>query len=441
MSRLIAFDFDGVVVDSVSVLKTVYYDFLNQFGKMGSDAEFGSLNGPTITEIVSILKNKYHLQESVKALLEKYNGLLTEAYSSVPLINGIESVLEDLTDQGVDLALVTSSVRSEVQSILHRHEIDKRFKIIITGNEVKESKPSPEIYLLLKKLSGKDEIWTIEDSENGIKSALEANVNVIFFDQHNIGTAQCVNCRVLDIREIPQTIKGFDRAYCVVDQASEIKVEVDDRYFPIVSYSENKAIKKFWKEAQSSKYLHDGKVLYYLRHETKGEKLIIKAFWGAYRYFYYALNNPKLGLQFTPLAVSGVCVDKRGFTLIAKRQKVTEYSNSNELVPSGGISETVSLNDSIDFHKQLIIELFEEASIKSENVLKVEEIGLVFDLSNQVMDICCRIKLDDDVKPSSIDNEEYTSLSWTKISMLDCDELIPTSRGILNIVRTNMDSK
>ena len=58
MSRLIAFDFDGVVVDSISVLKSVYYDFLNQFGKKGSDVEFDSLNGPTIDEIVLILKKK-----------------------------------------------------------------------------------------------------------------------------------------------------------------------------------------------------------------------------------------------------------------------------------------------------------------------------------------------------------------------------------------------
>ena len=441
MSRLIAFDFDGVVVDSISVLKSVYYDFLNQFGKTGSDAEFESLNGPTIKEIVSILKNKYELEESLKALLDKYNGLLTEAYSSVPLINGIQSVLEDLTDQGVELALVTSSVKSEVELILRRHEIEKRFKIVITGNEVKESKPSPEIYLLLKKLSDKNEIWTVEDSENGIKSALEANINVIYFDQHNIGTAQCVDCRVHDISDIPRTIRGFDKAYCVVDQASEIKVQVDDRYFPIVSHSENKAIEKFWKEAQSSKNLHDGKVLYYLSHETNGEKLIIKAFWGAYRYFYYALHHSRSGLNFIPLAVSGVCLNKRGFTLTAKRQKVTEYSNSRELVPSGGISETVSLDYSIDFHKQLLIELFDEASIKPENVLKVEEIGLVLDLSNQVMDICCQIDLDDDVESSSIDNEEYSSLSWTDISKLDCEELIPTSRGILNIIGKIRDSK
>ena len=52
MSRLIAFDFDGVIIDSTKALKSVYFDFLKQFGKKGSDVEFDSLNGPTINEIV-----------------------------------------------------------------------------------------------------------------------------------------------------------------------------------------------------------------------------------------------------------------------------------------------------------------------------------------------------------------------------------------------------
>ena len=141
-----------------------------------------------------------------------------------------------------------------------------------------------------------------------------------------------------------------------------------------------------------------------------------------------------------PLAVSGVCLDKRGFTLTAKRKNVTEYSNSSELVPSGGISESVAYENSIDFHKQLLTELFEEASIEAENVLKVKEIGIVHDLSNQVMDICCQIDLDGDAEPSSMQNEEYSLLSWIDLTKIDCNELIPTSRGILDIFDKYSDS-
>ena len=43
---------------STKALKSVYFDFLKQFGKKGSDVEFDSLNGPTIDEIVLILKKK-----------------------------------------------------------------------------------------------------------------------------------------------------------------------------------------------------------------------------------------------------------------------------------------------------------------------------------------------------------------------------------------------
>ncbi len=437
MSRLIAFDFDGVVIDSTKALKSVYFDFLKQFGKKGSDVEFDSLNGPTINEIVLILKKNYDLEDSFKILLEKYRDLLTEAYSTVPLIEGIQSVLEDLYNQGVDLALVTSSVRSEVELILHKYRIDNKFKFIITGNDVKASKPSPEIYLLLKKISNEREIWTIEDSDNGIKSAHEANINVIFFDRYNIGTTQCVDCRINDIREIPRILNGIEAAYCVVEKASEIKVQIDESYSPIVTHLENEIIEEFWNTAQSVKNLHDTKVLYYLSHETKGEKVIVRAFWAPYRYFYCTLNHPTLGFNFTPLAVSSICLDKRGFTLVAKRKNVTEYPNKIELVASGGINTSAKFEKSIDFHKQLLTELFEETSIEAENVSRIKEIGIVRDLSNQVIDICCKIDFVGDTELSKMTYDEYSFLSWIDISKIDYEELIPTSRGILSLLDKN----
>jgi HAD superfamily hydrolase (TIGR01509 family) len=440
MSRLIAFDFDGVVIDSVNVLKTVYYDFLSQFGKTGSDAEFDALNGPTIQEIVAILKYKYNLEESSTALIDKYHGMLTEAYSSVALMEGIRPVLEELTYQEVDLALVTSSVKSEVESILRKYKIDKKFKIVITGDDIKESKPSPEIYLLLKELCNEDELWTIEDSENGIKSARGANVNVVYYDQQNIGTAQRVDCRINKISDIPLIFKGVEKGFCVIEKTSEINVSVEDGYFPSLNYSKSKNIEQAWKEALSSKDLHDGKVLYYQSHKTNGQQLTVKAYWGSYKYFYCTVNHPELGLNFVPLAVSGVCLDERGFTLTAKRKNVTEYANSCELVPSGGISESVAYEGSIDFHKQLLTELFEEASIKTDNVLEVQEIGIVRDLSNQVVDICCRIDLDTNAGKFLVENEEYSLLSWVDPENINCDEVIPTSRGILSILDENRNS-
>jgi len=97
----------------------------------------------------------------------------------------------------------------------------------------------------------------------------------------------------------------------------------------------------------------------------------------------------------------------------------------------------VESENSIDFRKQLLTELLEEASIEAENVSKIKEIGIVRDLSNQVIDICCQIDLDGDVERSSMENDEYSLLSWIDLAKIDCKELTPTSRGILNILDKN----
>jgi hypothetical protein len=292
----------------------------------------------------------------------------------------------------------------------------------------------------LKKISNQNEIWTIEDSSNGIKSAHEAGINVIFFDQFNTGTTQYVDCRVTDIQEIPRIFNGVEEAYCVVEKASEIKVQIDESYSPNISHAENEIIEEFWNKAQSANNLHDEEVLYYISHETSGEKAIIKAFWGPYRYFYCTLNNPTLDLNFTPLGVSGICLDKRGFALTAKRKNVTEYSNNSELVPSGGISLSSKFENSVDFHKQLLIELFEEASVEDQNVSRVKEIGIVRDLSNQVVDICCQINLIGDFDLSTKTSGEYSFLSWSDLSKVHQQRLIPTSRGILDIIENKRSS-
>ena len=55
------------------------------------------------------------------------------------------------------------------------------------------------------------------------------------------------------------------------------------------------------------------------------------------------------------------------------------------------------------------------------------------------MDICCQIDLDGDAEKSLVESEEYSLLSWIDPAKIDCNELTPTSRGILNILDKNRD--
>ena len=108
-------------------------------------------------------------------------------------------------------------------------------------------------------------------------------------------------------------------------------------------------------------------------------------------------------------------------------------------LPTSNYVDSGKSENSIDFHKQLLAELFEEASIEAQNVSRIKEIGIVRDLSNQVIDICCQIDLVGDAELSSMTNDEYSLLSWIDITKIDCKGLTPTSRGILNIYDEKRD--
>jgi hypothetical protein len=68
-------------------------------------------------------------------------------------------------------------------------------------------------------------------------------------------------------------------------------------------------------------------------------KLIVECYLTEYKYVY------SLRSRITPVAVSGICIDTNGKTIVSVRNKVTDYPGSYELVPSGGIDKKYVEND------------------------------------------------------------------------------------------------
>ena len=437
MPILIAFDFDGVIVNSIQLLKNVYYDFLSEFGVEGNELEFQSLNGPSIKEVVSILREQYQIEESYEELLKNYKIHLKHAYIEAPLVDNALLTLQNLKDRNIDLVLVTSSVRAEVEAYLRKYGIENIFKCIFTGDEITNSKPSPDIYLNVKEKFPNHNIWAIEDSENGIKAAIGANINVIFFDQFSIGTKLKIDSRINSLNEVILFVEMFDKNCYIVESATKISVNVKESYFPQLNDQQDLEVTRIWEDALNYKTLHDGQVLYYLNHVSDQGSIFVNAFWGPYRYFYSRLQDPSLRIDFVPLSVSGICRSRRGLVLIAKRENVTEYETRTELVPSGGINASVQKGIFVDFKRQLVQELIEETSLTESSISTVNEIGIIKDTNNNVVDLCCSLDLYDNVKLNSELSTEYSCLSWVDVNDLSHDELIPTSLGVLNLSKNS----
>ena len=108
---------------------------------------------------------------------------LTSYYETnrVPVKPGLYGLLDYLRETGRKLAVASSSPQWEVNHHLTDAGVLRYFDVIVCGDMVKKSKPSPEIYLAAcEKLREKPaDCFALEDSKNGLLSALAAGCKAI----------------------------------------------------------------------------------------------------------------------------------------------------------------------------------------------------------------------------------------------------------------------
>lgn len=174
-------DFDGTLINSIASLYKSYYELVALYGIEGNKEEFNSLNGPSTFEIVEILKTKHELPHEVNDIYSSYVKIINNNYSTSEAFSDSERLLSFLYQQGKKLILVTSSRAEVCLPILDRLDWKKYFIDFVWGENVKHSKPSPDIYLEAIRRAGlpKNNIVVIEDSINGVKSAHSAGLVVL----------------------------------------------------------------------------------------------------------------------------------------------------------------------------------------------------------------------------------------------------------------------
>jgi HAD superfamily hydrolase (TIGR01509 family) len=186
--KLIIFDLDGVLVEA----KKIHYDTLNQALK-----EYGNEYIITETEHLSIydgLKTTQKLE-----LLTQNKGLHPELYDSIwfrkqhltieaisqlqPDLQKIE-LFKQLRDKGYKLAVASNSIRRSVLVMLAKIGIIEFMDLIISNEDVKNSKPHPEMYWKTMSMMSclPEETLIVEDSPHGLLAASRSRANVLRVD-------------------------------------------------------------------------------------------------------------------------------------------------------------------------------------------------------------------------------------------------------------------
>lgn len=135
------------------------------------------IKGTTLEDILDRYFPDPEVQKQVVDELYRLEGLMI--YQPLP---GALEFLDSLGKAGIPTALVTSSNDKKMAHLWSdMPDLKKEFKVIITGDEVHESKPDPEGYLMAARKIGVNtkNCAVFEDSLQGVKAGRAAGAYVV----------------------------------------------------------------------------------------------------------------------------------------------------------------------------------------------------------------------------------------------------------------------
>jgi beta-phosphoglucomutase len=170
------FDFDGVLADTERVHHRAWNQTLEPLG-IQLDWPAYQKNFVGVADEVA-LRERLGLDDR-DGLVARKQALFRQGLAeSQPFLADTVRLLEQLSKL-YTLAVVSSSYKSEVEPPLMRGGIRPFFQLLITGEDVKNFKPSPEPYLLAAERLGVKRPLVLEDSDAGAASGLAAGFEVL----------------------------------------------------------------------------------------------------------------------------------------------------------------------------------------------------------------------------------------------------------------------
>lgn len=187
--KAVIFDMDGVIIDSEPLHQKVEADLLRELGGEMTDEERKSFVGTTDYHLWSTVKEKFNLKHSVEELIQMKKDHFMAEIHTIPLVDGVKDVFNQLTDAGYLIALASSNNRQAVDKIIEQFDLEKYLELAMSGEDVEKGKPNPEIFLKTAEAMQVDpsECLVIEDARNGVIAAKRAGMKCIAFDNPNSG--------------------------------------------------------------------------------------------------------------------------------------------------------------------------------------------------------------------------------------------------------------
>ena len=174
----IIFDMDGVLLDSEPMHQQVIYEVFQLKNIPLDRAYIQTLTGMSAFPMWQKVKHDAQRVETAEELVQFHKDYF---FQKLPELH--VATVAQFKSEGKHLSLASSSRRKLIEIFSEQVGIKHYFEVIMSGDDVKYSKPNPEIFLKVAEWYAlpPTQFTVIEDSTNGVKAAKSAGMHCIGF--------------------------------------------------------------------------------------------------------------------------------------------------------------------------------------------------------------------------------------------------------------------
>jgi beta-phosphoglucomutase len=209
MIRGVLFDMDGVLVDSEAFICRAAVMMFSELGTRVSPEDFLPFTGMGENRYLGGVAQKYNLEVNIdKVKARTYEIYDRIASGNLEALDGVHEFIDRCRNKGLRLALATSA--DTVKMEINLREIGltaDTFQSIVTGLDVVNKKPFPDIYLKAAENIGLKplECLVVEDAVSGIRAGRAAGCRCLAvttsFEESALHEADWICSSLLNVPE------------------------------------------------------------------------------------------------------------------------------------------------------------------------------------------------------------------------------------------------
>lgn len=178
--RAVIFDMDGVIFDSERMVLVCWEKLAEKYHLSRMREAYMPCIGVNDASMKEIMKDFYGRDFPHDAFREEASALFHEMVrqEGLPVKKGVRELLAYLTKRNIPVGLASSTRLALVTEELTAAGLYEYFQAVTGGDQLKRSKPEPDIYLMACEKLGvrPEETYAVEDSYNGIRAAHSAGM-------------------------------------------------------------------------------------------------------------------------------------------------------------------------------------------------------------------------------------------------------------------------